>query len=148
PGNLGEILTSYDRVVCPEMNLGQLAMLLRSRYLVDVQSHTKVAGVPFQAEELEEGFTDLISATVKEAALRQPRTPDSRNSGAWTMCPRQRSPRRPRTSSPTRRCGGVPAAATMSCSTPSSRSCLSSASSVRTSFSCPGSAAPHGSPTT
>ena len=69
PGNLGEILTSYDRVVCPEMNLGQLAMLLRSRYLVDVQSHTKVAGVPFQAEELEEVFTDLISATVKEAAL-------------------------------------------------------------------------------
>src|SRR5699024_2912731 len=69
PDNLGDVLASYDRVIVPEMNLGQLAMLLRSRYLVDVQSYTKVAGVPFQAEELEEVFEDLISATAKEAAL-------------------------------------------------------------------------------
>lgn len=68
PGNLGEVLDSYDKVICPEMNLGQLAMLLRSRYLVDVRSYTKVAGVPFKAEELEEVFTDLISAATKAAA--------------------------------------------------------------------------------
>ncbi|MEV8546522.1 2-oxoacid:acceptor oxidoreductase subunit alpha [Streptomyces sp. NPDC051572] len=52
PANLGDVLGRYDRVVVPEMNLGQFAMLLRARYLVDVISHTKVAGVPFPSEEL------------------------------------------------------------------------------------------------
>src|SRR5690606_4600613 len=37
PPNLGEVLRSYDRVIVPEMNLGQLALLLRARFLVDVQ---------------------------------------------------------------------------------------------------------------
>jgi 2-oxoglutarate/2-oxoacid ferredoxin oxidoreductase subunit alpha len=60
PANLGEVLRRYRRVVVPEMNLGQLAMLLRSRYLVDAQSYTKVAGLPFKAEELEYVFTDLV----------------------------------------------------------------------------------------
>ncbi|MHA6799245.1 2-oxoacid:acceptor oxidoreductase subunit alpha [Bounagaea algeriensis] len=60
PNNLGEVLRSYDKVVVPEMNLGQLAMLLRSRYLVDVQSYTKVAGLPFQAEELQHVLTDVV----------------------------------------------------------------------------------------
>ena len=40
-------------MLCPELNLGQLAMLLRSRYLVDVASFTKVAGLPFGAAEME-----------------------------------------------------------------------------------------------
>lgn len=69
PHNLGDVLASYDTVVVPEMNLGQLAMLLRARYLVDIHSHTKVAGLPFKAEELEDVFTDAINATTKEAAL-------------------------------------------------------------------------------
>ena len=69
PANLGDVLASYDTVIVPEMNLGQLAMLLRSRYLVDIQSYTKVAGLPFKAEELEDVFTDAINATAKEAAL-------------------------------------------------------------------------------
>ncbi|MGP4020284.1 2-oxoacid:acceptor oxidoreductase subunit alpha [Saccharopolyspora sp. 5N708] len=60
PGNLGEVLRSYDKVIVPEMNLGQLAMLLRARYLVDVQSYTKVAGLPFQAEELQNVLTDVV----------------------------------------------------------------------------------------
>ncbi|GAB2758867.1 2-oxoacid:acceptor oxidoreductase subunit alpha [Salinifilum aidingensis] len=60
PDNLGEVLRAYDKVVVPEMNLGQLAMLLRSRYLVDVQSYTKVAGLPFQAEELQNVLTDVV----------------------------------------------------------------------------------------
>ena len=42
------------------MNLGQLAMLLRARYLVDAISHTKVAGLPFRAEELQNVFTDVV----------------------------------------------------------------------------------------
>jgi 2-oxoglutarate ferredoxin oxidoreductase subunit alpha len=60
PSNLGEVLRRYDRVVVPEMNLGQLAMLLRSRYLVDAVSYTKVAGLPFQAEELQNVLTDVV----------------------------------------------------------------------------------------
>ena len=52
PADLGDILRRYDRVVCPEMNLGQLALLLRAKYLVDVESHTQVRGLPFRAAEL------------------------------------------------------------------------------------------------
>ncbi|MDG4531018.1 2-oxoacid:acceptor oxidoreductase subunit alpha [Streptomyces sp. AV19] len=52
PHNLGEVLRSYDTVVVPEMNLGQLATLLRAKYLVDIRSHTQVSGMPFKAEQL------------------------------------------------------------------------------------------------
>jgi 2-oxoglutarate/2-oxoacid ferredoxin oxidoreductase subunit alpha len=54
PHNLEEVLRAYDRVIVPEMNLGQLAMLLRARYLVDVRSHTAVRGLPFPSAELAE----------------------------------------------------------------------------------------------
>ncbi|HWD06500.1 MAG TPA: 2-oxoacid:acceptor oxidoreductase subunit alpha [Amycolatopsis sp.] len=66
PRNLGDVLRSYDKVVVPEMNLGQLALLLRAKYLVDVHSHTKVAGLPFKAEELQNVFTDIITSTTPE----------------------------------------------------------------------------------
>jgi 2-oxoglutarate ferredoxin oxidoreductase subunit alpha len=52
PSNLGELLKGFRRVVLPEMNKGQLAMLLRSRYLVDVQSFSKVTGQPFTSQEI------------------------------------------------------------------------------------------------
>ncbi|MFB4196930.1 2-oxoacid:acceptor oxidoreductase subunit alpha [Streptomyces carpaticus] len=52
PANLGEVLAAYERVLVPEMNLGQLASLLRARYLVDVVSITQVTGLPFKAERL------------------------------------------------------------------------------------------------
>ncbi|MDQ2850439.1 MAG: 2-oxoacid:acceptor oxidoreductase subunit alpha [Actinomycetota bacterium] len=52
PANLGEVLRSYERVILPEMNLGQLALLLRGKYLVDVRSHTAVRGLPFTSTEL------------------------------------------------------------------------------------------------
>jgi 2-oxoglutarate ferredoxin oxidoreductase subunit alpha len=61
PANLGEVLRRYRRVLVPEMNLGQLALLLRAEYLVDVQSYTKVAGVPFLAEELQNVFLDHLA---------------------------------------------------------------------------------------
>jgi len=57
PPNTGEVLRRYRKVVVPEMNLGQLALLLRARYLVDVQSHTAVRGLPFQASELAQVIT-------------------------------------------------------------------------------------------
>ncbi|MGW7295884.1 2-oxoacid:acceptor oxidoreductase subunit alpha [Streptomyces xiamenensis] len=58
PANLGQVLAGYDRVVVPEMNLGQLASLLRARYLVDVESITQVTGLPFKAEQLANAIQD------------------------------------------------------------------------------------------
>ena len=62
PANLEKVLRTYDRVVVPEMNLGQLAMLLRAEFLVDVRSHTSVRGLPFSTVEL----ADVISTTLEE----------------------------------------------------------------------------------
>ncbi len=60
PSNLGEVLRRYDRVVVPEMNLGQLGLLLRAKYLVDVIGYNQVRGLPFTATELEAVFTTTI----------------------------------------------------------------------------------------
>nr|MBA3264815.1 2-oxoacid:acceptor oxidoreductase subunit alpha [Nocardioidaceae bacterium] len=60
PSNLGEVLQRYERVVVPEMNLGQLAMLLRAKYLVDVLAYNQVRGLPFTAAELEDVFTTTL----------------------------------------------------------------------------------------
>jgi 2-oxoglutarate/2-oxoacid ferredoxin oxidoreductase subunit alpha len=65
PSNLGEVLARYRTVLVPEMNLGQLAMLLRARYLVDVKSYTKVSGLPFKAEELQDLFLDYLNGEVR-----------------------------------------------------------------------------------
>jgi 2-oxoglutarate ferredoxin oxidoreductase subunit alpha len=60
PANLGDVLRRYRTVLMPEMNLGQLALLLRGRYLVDVKSYTNVTGLPFKAEELQNLFVDAL----------------------------------------------------------------------------------------
>jgi 2-oxoglutarate ferredoxin oxidoreductase subunit alpha len=54
PGNLGEVLRSYERVLVPEMNLGQLSRVLRAEYLVDVDSYTKVDGLPIFTRDVME----------------------------------------------------------------------------------------------
>jgi 2-oxoglutarate/2-oxoacid ferredoxin oxidoreductase subunit alpha len=54
PSNTGDVLRSFDRVLVPEMNTGQLATLLRAKYLVDVESFCKVQGQPLFASEIEE----------------------------------------------------------------------------------------------
>ena len=51
-------------MVLPEMNLGQLALLLRGRYLVDVQSVTKVAGMAFRADEIEAVIDAALDGTL------------------------------------------------------------------------------------
>lgn len=66
PANLGEVLRRYPKVVAPEMNLGQLALLLRGRFLVDVQSVTKVAGMAFLADELEAVIDAALDGTLSE----------------------------------------------------------------------------------
>ena len=67
PRDLGEILKQYDAVMVPEMNLGQLSMLLRAKYLVDVVGYNFVRGLPLKAAELAEAVTDLIAATTGDA---------------------------------------------------------------------------------
>jgi 2-oxoglutarate ferredoxin oxidoreductase subunit alpha len=64
PANLAQVLGRYPTVVLPEMNLGQLALLLRGRYLVDVQSVTKVAGMAFRADEIEEIIGAALDGTL------------------------------------------------------------------------------------
>jgi 2-oxoglutarate ferredoxin oxidoreductase subunit alpha len=61
PSNLGEVLRHYDKVLVPEINLGQLALLLRGRFLVDVISYNRVRGLPFQAAELAEAIEEVIT---------------------------------------------------------------------------------------
>jgi 2-oxoglutarate/2-oxoacid ferredoxin oxidoreductase subunit alpha len=61
PANLGEVLRAYDKVLVPEINLGQLALLLRGRYLVDVISYNRVRGLPFRAAELAGVIEDVIA---------------------------------------------------------------------------------------
>lgn len=60
PANTGEVLRAYDRVVVPEMNTGQLAMILRAKYLVDVQSYSRVRGLPISPAELAPHLVDVI----------------------------------------------------------------------------------------
>jgi 2-oxoglutarate/2-oxoacid ferredoxin oxidoreductase subunit alpha len=60
PANLGEVLRAYDKVLVPEINLGQLALLLRGRFLVDVVSYNRVRGLPFRASELADVIQDVI----------------------------------------------------------------------------------------
>ena len=54
PGNLADVLRSFDRVLVPEMNTGQLAQVLRAKYLVDVESFCKVQGQPLFTGEIEQ----------------------------------------------------------------------------------------------
>ena len=59
--NLPDVLRRYDKVLLPEINLGQLALLLRGRFLVDVISYNRVRGLPFQAAELAGVIEEVIS---------------------------------------------------------------------------------------
>jgi 2-oxoglutarate/2-oxoacid ferredoxin oxidoreductase subunit alpha len=60
PANLGDVLQRYDKVLIPEMNLGQLRMLVRSQFLVDAIGYNRVRGLPFKAEELAEAIAGLL----------------------------------------------------------------------------------------
>lgn len=62
PANLGDVLSKFDRVLVPEMNMGQLALLLRAEYLKDVESMTKVQGKPFFRSEILTKIKDMLGA--------------------------------------------------------------------------------------
>ncbi|QNN51301.1 2-oxoacid:acceptor oxidoreductase subunit alpha [Nocardioides mesophilus] len=67
PKDLGDVLKRYDAVMVPEMNLGQLSLLLRAKYLVDVVGYNHVRGLPLRAAELAEAITQLVETTQENA---------------------------------------------------------------------------------
>ena len=60
PANLGDVFAGYDKVVIPEMNLGQLAHVIRARYLIDALPFNQVSGLPFTAATLENMLEDVV----------------------------------------------------------------------------------------
>jgi 2-oxoglutarate ferredoxin oxidoreductase subunit alpha len=63
PTNTGDVLRRYPKILVPEMNLGQLALLLRAQFLVDAVSYTRVRGRPLSAAELEDAITTMAEGT-------------------------------------------------------------------------------------
>jgi 2-oxoglutarate ferredoxin oxidoreductase subunit alpha len=63
PSNLGEVLKRYCRVLVPELNMGQLRMLLRAKYLVDAVGYNKVKGKPFTVGELVEQIKTICKSS-------------------------------------------------------------------------------------
>jgi 2-oxoglutarate ferredoxin oxidoreductase subunit alpha len=60
PKNLGEVLKRYRHVLVPEMNMGQLLMILRAKYLVDAQGYNKIQGKPFKQSEIEQRIDEIL----------------------------------------------------------------------------------------
>jgi len=60
PRNLGDILKCYKKVLVPEMNMGQLSMILRAKFLVDAESYGKIQGKPFKQSEIEAKIEELL----------------------------------------------------------------------------------------
>jgi 2-oxoglutarate ferredoxin oxidoreductase subunit alpha len=60
PKNLGDVLMRYDKVLVPEMNMGQLVMVLRAKYLIDAEGYNKIQGKPFKTSEIERKIEQLL----------------------------------------------------------------------------------------
>ena len=157
--------SGYDAVMVPEMNLGQLSLLLRAKYLVDVVGYNHVRGLPLKAAELAEAITDLITATTGQETPREP-VPRPTSRARRPSRDHRRTPLpRPRRASPTLaagrgqadrqglhlRPGGALVPRLRRLRRAQGRavaSCPTSGCAGRTSSSSPASAAPRGSPTT
>jgi 2-oxoglutarate ferredoxin oxidoreductase subunit alpha len=63
PPDLGDLLRRFNHVLLPELNLGQLSMLLRAEFLIDIESFTKVAGQPFKVSELQGKIEQLLEGS-------------------------------------------------------------------------------------
>ncbi len=62
PRNLGDVLRSYEKVLVPEMNTGQLLQLIRAQYLVDAVGYNRVRGQPFRSSELADAIVAMVEA--------------------------------------------------------------------------------------
>jgi len=70
PKNLGDMMNRYKKVLVPEMNMGQLVMLLRAKYLVDAQGYNKIQGKPFKTSEIENKIEEMIGPAAKRETSR------------------------------------------------------------------------------
>ena len=68
PSNIGKLLQSFKKVIVPELNMGQLRMMLRSEFLVDCIGINKVQGKPFSVTELVQQISELMPASSEDAA--------------------------------------------------------------------------------
>jgi 2-oxoglutarate ferredoxin oxidoreductase subunit alpha len=75
PRNLGEVVRRYRRVLVPELNMGQLLLVLRAKYLVDAVGYPKVQGKPFLQSELEAKIEEVLEARAPASAVAGPRGP-------------------------------------------------------------------------
>jgi 2-oxoglutarate/2-oxoacid ferredoxin oxidoreductase subunit alpha len=68
PGNTEEMLRAYEHVLVPEMNMGQLVKVLRAEFLVDIESYTKVDGLPIFTRDMMEQILTRVSSSGNGAA--------------------------------------------------------------------------------
>jgi 2-oxoglutarate ferredoxin oxidoreductase subunit alpha len=79
PSDLGEILKRFKQVLVPELNLGQLDLLLRAKYLVDAQGYNKVEGQPFREFELVDRIEEMLG--LRKGNGSGPKAPDTQDVG-------------------------------------------------------------------
>ena len=60
PKNTGDVLRKYKKIICPELNLGQLARFLKSEFLIEIDSFNKIQGIPFKSSEIENKIEKTI----------------------------------------------------------------------------------------
>jgi len=65
PSDLGELLGRFNHILLPELNLGQLSMVLRAKYLIDIEPFTKVAGQPFKVSEVQGRIEQILEGNGK-----------------------------------------------------------------------------------
>jgi len=68
PADLGDVLRRYQRVVVPEMNLGQLVRLIRAEYLIDAIGFNKIQGRPFKVSEIVGRCLRLLNGSTEEVS--------------------------------------------------------------------------------
>ena len=73
PKNLGELMGRFKKVLIPELNMGQLRLLIRAKYLVDAKGYNKVQGKPFLVEELEEAINLMLDNKWGDKVSIQPK---------------------------------------------------------------------------
>jgi pyruvate/2-oxoacid:ferredoxin oxidoreductase alpha subunit len=73
PANLGNLLKQFKQVLIPELNTGQLRLLIRGQYLVDARGLNKIQGKPFLVEEIEQAIDLMLSGAFGDRQYMVPR---------------------------------------------------------------------------
>ena len=63
PKNTGEVLRKYKKILCPELNMGQLSKILRNEFLVEIESFNKIQGLPFKSSEIENRISKILGGS-------------------------------------------------------------------------------------